>query len=128
MCFVYLLSYNGIPFYVGMTKDIVKRYIKHYNVRDCNSYDAIHRILYTHKEYVDILPICYCDRDKAAIIEQNTIKLLCHNKIKLANRLNNNSNNRIPEDIIDYKRPRFPIKLKEKLIQLQTHYKLVYGQ
>lgn len=127
MKFVYLLAHNGTPFYVGITKSLTKRYIHHYKVRDCNSFDYLHYILNTFNEYVDIIPLYYCDNNKAAILETETIKKLCDNNIALCNRLNNKRDNRI---IVDCNRnkQRFPKSLKIKLTTLESHLKISYGQ
>ncbi len=121
MAFVYLLSYNGIPFYVGITSSLVKRYIKHYKVRDCTSYDPLHKILCFHGNYVDIIPLFYGLREQAVILETQTIIKLSNANIPLANRMHNKPDNRIPEEIIKYNKPRFPKELKNKLMQLETH-------
>jgi predicted GIY-YIG superfamily endonuclease len=95
MYFVYLLSFDGNVFYVGMSKSISYRYRTHYQTSISTPFKYINEILNTQKKYMDITPIAYCDKYKAENIEIAMITYFAKKGNKLTNRMHNPSANRI---------------------------------
>ncbi len=93
MYYIYTLSFNGIPFYVGMSKQPYKRYREHYVFSDCKPYNYVRYNLMTFgklatmdiilcaesfKEAIDIEAKCIFSLYKAGFILLNTAHNYVH--------------------------------------------------
>jgi len=92
MYYIYSLSFNGIPFYVGMTNNPVMRYRGHYYWTDCKTYNYIRFNLRAYNKYADMKVICKCEtKDEALFIESRTINFLWRAGFLLLNKDHNNA-------------------------------------
>lgn len=63
MYYVYLLLYNEIPFYAGMSADPVRRYKLHFYSCDCNTYNLVRY----NAQFIGRFPtmrLIFCDESK----------------------------------------------------------------
>jgi len=87
MHFVYTLSFNGIPFYCGMTNNPVNRYRGHYYYTDCRTYNYVRFNLTEFDRYAHMTLICCTtDRTKALALEASCISMLCKAGFVLLNK------------------------------------------
>lgn len=130
MYFVYMLSYNGIPFYIGMTNSIVKRYIAHYSGQSLSTATGYcHYLLEQYNAHADISIIGVCkNRTDAESLEVWHINKCAVSNILLTNRINNGKAIRLIDTSNKPEGYRFPKQLKLKLTNLENNYRLIYEQ
>lgn len=91
--YVYSLSYQGIVFYIGSTKQPYKRYKEHYSLTHSNTTGIIY-LIREKKEYIDfeILFISE-DKDQAIRAEYTIIREFAAKKHALCNKDGNTYDN-----------------------------------
>lgn len=77
MYYVYLLKWQGIPFYVGMTNNPVRRYKLHYYDKSCSTYRFVrYQLFYFHKTVEIELVFCTDNETTARYTEFRTMTIL----------------------------------------------------
>lgn len=80
MWYVYTLSFDGIPFYVGMTKDPVDRYKGHYQYRDCHTYNLV-RYMVVSKNKMAEMALVFCSPDKDLVLKMESTAISTLSKV-----------------------------------------------
>lgn len=86
MYYIYSLSFNEVPFYIGMTNSPIERYRGHYYFNDCLTYNYVRYNLITHNKVATMKLICYCEAKQQALqIEEFCINMLTNAGFTLLN-------------------------------------------
>lgn len=86
MYYIYSLSFNEIPFYVGMTNNPVMRFRGHYYWEGCLTYNYLRYNLIAQNRTPKMQLVCYCEtRNQALELEAKCITLLSQAGFNLLN-------------------------------------------